>query len=285
MSPDAPRSFERLLATIRRLRGPDGCAWDRGQSPATLRAALVEEAWEAVSAIDAGDGPNLLEELGDLYLLVTMIAWMHEERSAFSVADVLEGIVGKLVRRHPHVFGDADPGSVAGILAQWERIKRSEKADGGTSSALDGVPGSLPPLERAAELQKKAAKVRFDWPSIDPVWDKLAEEIAELRAAASAAGNSEAGASQPAADGAVPAAEPSRVEEELGDLLFTVVNLARFLHVDPGLALNRANGKFERRFREIERRLAARGIASSQAGLDAMDAVWNQLRDEEKNAK
>jgi len=265
MNPDASRSFERLLAVIRRLRGPDGCAWDREQSPATLRAGLVEEAWEAVSAIDTGDEANLREELGDLYLLVTMIASMHEERSAFSVADVLEGIVEKLVRRHPHVFADAQPGSVDGILAQWDRIKREERAHETPRSVLGGVPGSLPPLERAASLQKKAAKVGFDWPSVGPVWDKLAEESTELREAAGGG-------------------DPARVEEELGDLLFTVVNLARFLKIDPALALNRTNAKFERRFREIERRLAAQGIAPAEAGLEAMDAVWNQLREEERNA-
>jgi len=264
--PTDPRdSFERLLAIVRRLRGPGGCAWDREQSPATLRGGLVEEAWEAVSAIDAGDDENLREELGDLYLLVTMIAAMHEERSSFTVADVLEGVADKLVRRHPHVFGDADPGSVPGILAQWDRIKRDEKGSDVPRSALDGVPGSLPPLERAAALQHRAAKVGFDWPATGPVWEKLSEEIVELSEAADSG-------------------DEGRVEDELGDLLFTVVNLARFLSVDPGLALNRSNGKFARRFREIERRLAARGIAPAEAGLEAMDAIWNQLRDEERNA-
>jgi tetrapyrrole methylase family protein/MazG family protein len=265
MPTTARDSFERLLAIIRRLRGPDGCAWDREQSPSTLRAGLVEEAWEAVSAIDAGDEANLREELGDLYLLVTMIAWMHEERSSFTVADVLEGIADKLVRRHPHVFGDAKPGSVSGILAQWDHIKRDERGGDEPRSVLDGIPGSLPPLERSAALQKRAAKVGFDWPAADPVWDKLAEETRELRDA-SASG------------------DERRIEDELGDLLFTVVNLARFLKADPGLALNRSNEKFTRRFREIERRLAARGIAPAEAGLNAMDEVWNQLRDEERNA-
>jgi tetrapyrrole methylase family protein/MazG family protein len=265
MPDDAPASFERLLAIVRRLRGPDGCAWDREQSPATLRAGLVEEAWEAVSAIDAGDEANLREELGDLYLLVTMIAWMHEERSSFAVADVLSDIADKLVRRHPHVFGDAATSSVPGILAQWDRIKRDERGGGGPASLLDGIPGSLPPLERSAALQARAAKVGFDWPSSGPVWDKLAEEARELGEAAVSG-------------------DARRVEEELGDLLFTVVNLARFLKADPSLALNRANGKFARRFRAIERRLAERGIAAAEAGLEAMDEIWNQLRDEERNA-
>jgi MazG family protein len=163
------------------------------------------------------------------------------------------------------VFGDADPGSVPGILAQWDRIKRDEKGSDVPRSALDGVPGSLPPLERAAALQHRAAKVGFDWPATGPVWEKLSEEIVELSEAADSG-------------------DEGRIEDELGDLLFTVVNLARFLSVDPGLALNRSNGKFARRFREIERRLAARGIAPAEAGLEAMDAIWNQLRDEERNA-
>jgi tetrapyrrole methylase family protein/MazG family protein len=265
MEHDPRESFERLLSIVRRLRGPDGCAWDREQSPITLRAGLVEEAWEAVSAIDAGDEANLREELGDLYLLVTMIACMHEERSSFTVADVLESIVDKLVRRHPHVFGDAKPGSVPGILAQWDRIKLGERGDNGRPSVLDGIPGSLPPLERAAALQGRAAKVGFDWPAADPVWDKLTEETRELR-------------------DALGSGDARRVEDELGDLLFTVVNLSRFLKADPGLALNRANEKFARRFREVERRLAARGITPAEAGLESMDKVWNQLRDEERNA-
>jgi tetrapyrrole methylase family protein/MazG family protein len=263
---DDPRdSFERLVAIIRRLRSPGGCAWDRAQTPATLREGLVEEAWEAVSAIDAGDEANLREELGDLYLLVTMIAWMCQERSAFTVTDVLEGIADKLVRRHPHVFGEAQTTSVFGILAQWDRIKRDERGGDGRTSVLDGIPGSLPPLERSAALQRRAANVGFDWPAADPVWDKLAEEARELREAADSG-------------------DARRTEDELGDLLFTVVNLARFLKADPAVSLNRANGKFARRFREIERRLAMRGIAPADAGLAAMDEIWNQLRDEERNA-
>ncbi len=265
MGNTARDSFERLLSIIRRLRGPDGCAWDREQSPASLRAGLVEEAWEAVSAIDAGDTANLREELGDLYLLVTMIALMHEERSSFTVADVLQGVADKLVRRHPHVFADAKPGSVHGIIAQWDRIKRDERKDDGSRSLLDGIPGSLPPLERSTALQKKAAKVGFDWPAADPVWDKLTEETRELREAAASG-------------------DARRIEDELGDLLFTVVNLARRLNVDPGLSLNRSNGKFARRFHAIEQRLAERGIAPADAGLEAMDEIWNQLRDEERNA-
>ncbi len=257
-------AFTRLAAIIRRLRAPDGCAWDREQTPSTLRASLVEEAWEAVSAIEAADDPNLREELGDLFLLVTMIAYMREQEGAFSVADVLDGICEKLIRRHPHVFSNARQQSVTGILEQWDRIKGEEKPGGAEpASVLDGVPGALPPLERAQEVQKRAAKVGFDWPSVEPVWDKLAEEMRELRAAAT-------GGKQRA------------VEEELGDLAFTVVNLSRLMGVDASLALRAANQKFSRRFREVERRLASEGRTPAEAGLERMDAIWDQLKAEER---
>jgi len=275
---DASGAFARLVSIIQRLRAPDGCPWDRQQSPRTLRAALLEEAWECISAIDARDDPNLEEELGDLYLLATMMAWMKEEDGAFTVESVLSRISDKLVRRHPHVFGEAQVGSAEQVLIQWDAIKAQEKAEqagshahGGGSrragaaphpSSLDGVPSSFPPLERAAKLQKKAAKVGFDWPGPEPVWAKIEEELRELRDAVSTS----------AAD---------RVEDEVGDLLFSVVNLARLLKVDPALALHRTNVKFDRRFREVERRLAREGTGPKDAGLQRMDALWNQVKSEE----
>jgi tetrapyrrole methylase family protein / MazG family protein len=262
---DAPLDgFRRLLALVQRLRSPDGCPWDLAQTPRTLREGLVEEAWEAVSAIDAADEANLAEELGDLYLLVTLIAWIKEQEGAFSVAAVLEGICGKLVRRHPHVFGDSPARSVNEILAQWQSIKQAEKGPAAPASALDGVPGSLPPLEKAASVQRKAAKVGFDWPGQAPVWDKLDEELAELREAAGRENH-------------------RLVEEELGDVLFTVVNLSRFLGVDPALALAATVRKFERRFRGLEERLRQRGLTPVEAGLAGMDEIWNQLKVEERS--
>jgi len=263
--------FTRLLSIVQRLRAPDGCPWDRQQSPATLRAALIEEAWECISAIDAGDDPNMEEELGDLYLLVTMMSWMKEEQGAFTVSSVLSQISEKLVRRHPHVFGTAAADNAEQVLVQWDAIKAQEKAhkasrDAGSAaphpSSLDGVPASFPPLERANKLQKKAAKVGFDWPGPEPVWEKIDEELKELRQA-------------------IGSGQGEQVEAELGDLLFSVVNLARLLHVDPTLALHRTNVKFDRRFREVERRLAARGTTPRDAGLQAMDALWNQVKAEE----
>ncbi|MGO9309253.1 MAG: nucleoside triphosphate pyrophosphohydrolase [Spirochaetia bacterium] len=275
---DAPAAFARLLGIIQRLRDPDGCPWDREQSPRTLRASLIEEAWECVSAIDSADDPNMEEELGDLYLLVTMMAWMKEQEGAFTVESALTHIADKLVRRHPHVFGGTPKGSAEEVLVQWDAIKAREKegafppAAGAAShpplprangpSSLDGVPTSFPPLEKAFKLQKKAAKVGFDWPGPQQVWAKIDEELNELRTAVQNGG-------------------PGETEAELGDFLFSVVNLSRLLHVDPALALHRTNVKFERRFREVERRLAADGAGPREAGLDRMDALWNQVKAEE----
>jgi tetrapyrrole methylase family protein/MazG family protein len=285
--PDAPAAFSRLLAIIQELRAPDGCPWDREQSPRTLRAALMEEAWECVSAIDRGDRENLEEELGDLYLLVTMMSWMGEQEGAFSVESVLMRIADKLVRRHPHVFSTGADGkarpkaeSPGQVLLQWDQIKAKEKemradgggfgADGGSSvadpatrpSSLDGVPSSFPPLEKAAKLQKKAAKAGFDWPGPEPVWEKINEELEELRSAVRAGVHGE-------------------IEGELGDILFSVVNLSRLLNVDPAVALHRTNTKFERRFRDVERKLLAEGSSPADAGLARMDALWNQVKAEE----
>ncbi len=262
-SGDPSAAFGLLLETIRRLRGPNGCAWDKAQSPSTLRASLVEEAWETVSAIEAQDQDNLEEELGDLYLLATMISWMKEQEGAFSVSSVLTRIRDKLVRRHPHVFENAGGNSVKEILVRWDQIKAAEKGTGPASaSALDHLPGALPPLSRAFALQRKAAKVGFDWPDARPVRDKVAEEMVELAAAEESE-------------------DHARIEEELGDLLFSIVNLSRFLKVDPAIALHRTNDKFERRFREVERRLEAQGVRPADAGLERMDALWNQVKSEE----
>jgi tetrapyrrole methylase family protein / MazG family protein len=263
MFSDAPASFERLYQIIRRLRGPGGCPWDLEQTPETLRTSLVDEVWECVSAIDSRDNRNLEEELGDLYLLVTMVSWMKEQEGAFTVASTLDHISDKLVRRHPHVFGSARSDTVERVLEQWDAIKATERGDASrAASALDRVPRSLPPLEKSAELQKKAAKVGFDWPGPQPVWDKIEEEMGELREAV-AGGNAR------------------RVEDEVGDLLFSVVNLARLLKVNPSVALHGTNRKFERRFREVERRLAAAGTSPKDAGLSRMDELWNQVKAEE----
>ncbi|HEY9594846.1 MAG TPA: nucleoside triphosphate pyrophosphohydrolase [Spirochaetia bacterium] len=264
---DTPASFQRLFGIIQRLRAPDGCPWDREQTPQSIRGNLIEEAWECIAAIDAGDDVNMEEELGDLYLIVTMMAWMKEQQGAFTVASTLEGISDKLIRRHPHVFGTAHASTPAEGIANWDRIKAQEKGHAAPTvpSALAKVGRGLPPLERSYELQKKAAKVGFDWPDASPVWEKIEEESGELR-------------------DAISAGDATAVEEEMGDLLFSLVNLSRLLKVDPAVALHRCNVKFERRFREVERRLIAEGSSPAEAGLARMDALWDQVKSEEEQS-
>ncbi|MBN1834518.1 MAG: nucleoside triphosphate pyrophosphohydrolase [Spirochaetales bacterium] len=262
---DAPQepagAFAELYSIVKALRAPGGCPWDREQTPYSLRTNLIEEAYEAVSAIEEADDPNLEEELGDLYLLVTMIGYMKEQEGRFAVADSLHHICAKLIRRHPHVFGDSVKETADEVIEQWDHIKDHVEGKKPKKSALERVPRSLPPLERAFEIQNKASKVGFDWKNPGPVWEKLEEEIAELRQADLAA-------------------DPEAVEEEFGDLLFTVVNLGRLMGIDPTLALNRTNQKFIARFQEMERRLIERGFQIGKADLDTMDRVWNEIKAE-----
>lgn len=266
-------AFARLYRTVRRLREPDGCPWDREQTPESMRAMLLEEAFEAIAAIDAGDDANLREELGDVLLIVTMIARMKEQEAAFGADDVLAEVVDKLRRRHPHVFPPAShsgsaggyPTDAGGVLQQWERIKRSERgARGRQPSALDAAGRTPDQLRRAAELQTAAAKVGFDWDDPRPVFAKVAEELAEVEQAA--------------------AAGPQRSEEEAGDLLFAAVNLARHLKVDPLLALRGANERFRRRFQEVERRVREAGATPEALPLPELDRHWEAVkRDEKRN--
>jgi MazG family protein len=265
MEDNSEPAFRRLFEIVRRLRSPDGCQWDREQTPATLRGSIIEEAYECAGAITAGDDANLAEELGDLYLLATMVAWMKEQDGTFSVREVLDAVSDKLVRRHPHVFAEAQAKTSAEVVSQWERIKSSERPDRDPSSALARLSGSLPPLERAARIQELVSRVGFDWKSPQPVWEKLREEAAELEEAAAAG-------------------DRGKVEDEVGDLLFTVVNLSRLLGVDPGVALHGTNEKFSRRFRGVEERLKAQGLTPAQAGLERMDRLWNQIKAEEQNS-
>jgi tetrapyrrole methylase family protein/MazG family protein len=259
---DVPQAFARLYGIVKTLRGPGGCPWDREQTPESLRTNLVEEAYECVSAVEERDDENLKEELGDLLLVTTMIAYMREQEGVFDLEGVLAGICSKLIRRHPHVFGEAVKETPQEVIEQWDHIKDHVEGKKHKHSILERVPRTLPPLERAFEIQNKVAKVGFDWGDHEPLWAKLQEEIEELRAA---------GASGSA----------KQVEQELGDLLFTVVNLGRRLEVDPTLALNRTNQKFIARFREMERRLAERGLRPEDSDLETMDGVWNQIKAEE----
>ena len=243
----------RLKEIVARLRAPDGCPWDREQTHESLRAALVEECYEVIEAIEKADDANLREELGDLLLHVVLHAHMAAERKAFSFDQVIEGICEKLVRRHPHVFGDATAGDTTEVLRQWEQIKREEKGD--RTSIMDGLPAALPALLRAQNVQKKAARVGFDWDRPEQVFEKLDEEIGELREAV-----------------------------ELGDLLFTVVNLSRKLKVDGETALTLATKKFTRRFRAVEAEITAQGRKIEEASPEEMNALWDKHKAESREA-
>jgi MazG family protein len=252
--------LEQLLRIMARLRAPDGCPWDREQSHASLRQSVIEEAYEVAAAINSGDSENLREELGDLLLQVVFHAQLAGEEGRFDFDDCARAIVEKLVRRHPHVFGTENAADSAAVLTRWEEIKRAEK---GTeqASVLDGVSEGLPGLMRADKVQKRAAKVGFDWNELPPVVAKVREEIAEV-------------------EEAVAAADARKIEEEVGDLLFAVVNLARKLKVDGEVALQRATDKFSARFREIERIARERGLTMEKLSLAELDAIWDEVKRE-----
>ncbi len=267
---DGSAPIGRLLAIMTRLRDPDGgCPWDLEQNFATIAPYTIEEAYEVAEAAQSGDMAALKEELGDLLLQVVFHSRMAEEQGAFAFGDVAEAICAKMIRRHPHVFGDAKVATAADQTRAWEAQKAAERAakgKGARTSALDGVPLALPALTRALKLQSRAADVQFDWDSAAPILAKLAEEIGELTAEATR------GASQ------------ERLTDEFGDILFVTVNVARHLKVDPEAALRSTNAKFERRFREVERRLAAQGTEPARATLAEMDALWDAIKREEKSA-
>ncbi|GHV29902.1 nucleoside triphosphate pyrophosphohydrolase [Spirochaetia bacterium] len=269
-------SFKALYDTVVRLRAPDGCPWDREQSPATLRGDLIEETYECIEAIDEKDPAHIREELGDLFLLVTMLSYMHEQAGFFSVADALRDITEKLIRRHPHVFGEVgnprfQVKDSAEVLDNWAKIKVEQEGRKPKDSLMDEVPLGLPPLDRAYKLQKKAAGAGFDWPDVPGVMGKLEEELGEVTAAikeAEAAGN--------AADSNAAAREA--LEGELGDLLFSAVNLCRFLKVEPSVALQRTNAKFVRRFKHVEKRMKETNQTMKPGNLEAMDVFWEEAK-------
>jgi len=268
-------SFKELYDVIVRLRSPEGCSWDREQTPLSLRGALIEETYECVEAIDKQDPAHIKEELGDIFLLVTMIAYMHEQEGLFSVADVLNGSVEKLIRRHPHVFGE-NSGNGSGLtpeetLENWARIKIEKEGRKPKDSILDEVRRGLPPLDKAWKLQKKAAKVGFDWPDTAGVIAKVKEELEEVEEAISAAG---AKAGETAAEKSAHA----DLEGELGDLLFSVVNLCRFFNMEPSVALQRTNTKFTERFKYVEKSMKENGQEMNAQNLAVMDQYWNMAK-------
>ncbi len=268
----AGEAFAGLYRIIARLRAPDGCPWDREQTPLTMRGDLIEEAYELVEAIVEGEAGHVREEAGDLVLVATMISYMFEQEGRFLVAESLEETCAKLIRRHPHVFGEAEAATSAEVLSQWAEIKEKVEGRRKKDSLLDEVSAALPTLERAYKLQKKAAKVGFDWPEAAGAWAKAREELAEAEV--------EARAIQ--AGGGDEAAKKARLEEELGDLLFSVINLARKEGIDPGLALAQANDKFSRRFRHVEKRMAEAGKKLEAGALELMDAYWDEAKAAEK---
>jgi tetrapyrrole methylase family protein/MazG family protein len=259
--PPVQEAFSGLYDVVVRLRAPDGCPWDREQSPSSLRGDLIEETYECIEAIDEKDAPHIREELGDLYLLATMIAYMHQEEGTFSVAEVLEGVTEKLIRRHPHVFGETKVKDSAEVLENWAKIKVEQEGRKPKDSILDQVSRGLPPLDRAFGLQKKAAKAGFDWPDVKGVTAKIREELEETEAVLGAAESS-----------------AEELEGELGDLLFSAVNLCRYLKVDPSAALQRTNVKFEKRFKYVEKKMKEGGREMTGENLPAMDEYWEEAK-------
>lgn len=264
----AQAEIERLLTIMAALRTPvTGCPWDLAQDFSTIAPYTIEEAYEVADAIARGSREELRSELGDLLLQVVFHARMAQEEGSFAFADVVRTLNDKMVRRHPHVFAEAAIADAAAQTESWETIKAAERAArlATDPSVLADVPLALPALMRAEKLTKRAARIGFDWPDVTQVFDKLDEEVAETRAAL-ASGDADA------------------VEDEVGDMLFVLANLARKAGVDPETALRRANGKFERRFRAVEALLAARGRSPGEADLEEMEALWGEVKRAERQA-
>ncbi|MEN6601495.1 MAG: nucleoside triphosphate pyrophosphohydrolase [Bryobacteraceae bacterium] len=253
--------FRRLVEIMDRLRSPGGCPWDAKQTFDTIKSYLVEETYEVLDAVDARNWDALREELGDLMLQAVFFARMAQEENRFQIGDSLDTINEKLVRRHPHVFADGDAKTPEEVKRRWDQIKAEEKAErnGGPVGLLASVPRSMPALVEASQIASRAAGVGFDWENTEQVVEKLHEELRELAEA-------RRGAAQ------------DRLEDELGDLLFVVVNIARFLKVDPEQALRRTNAKFRKRFGHIEQRLRKQGKTFEQVSIDEMEALWQEAK-------
>ncbi|MBS1841391.1 MAG: nucleoside triphosphate pyrophosphohydrolase [Acidobacteria bacterium] len=261
--------FEKLVKLQARLRAPNGCPWDREQTHMTLRTYLIEEAYEVLEALEGGDDGKFAEELGDLLLQVVFHADIAREERRFDAADVIQGIHDKMVRRHPHVFGKKRAKDAKAVLKSWEKIKAEERKAKGRkdevkpASLLDGVSHALPGTMEGFQLTRRASRIGFDWDSAEGVLDKLAEEAGELRKE-------------------IASADAKRIEEETGDLLFAAVNLARFLHVDPEIALKKANVKFAARFREMERMARRSGRELAEVPRAQMESLWDKAKSAEQ---
>jgi MazG family protein len=262
MNPSEPKlspaeGFQRLVEIMARLRAPAGCPWDREQTFATLKKYLLEESYEVMDSIDAGDWEGLKEELGDLMLQPVFLAQMASEEKLFDIADSLEAITSKLIRRHPHVFGDGEAKTADDVTRKWDEIKATEKPR--PKGLLASVLRSVPALVEAQQIAKKAAAAGFDWENVGQVFDKMREELDELERAR-AGGSLE------------------EIEDELGDLLFVIVNIARFLKIDPEQALRRTNAKFRTRFAHVESGVEAQGKTLQEAGIEEMERLWQEAK-------
>lgn len=278
-------AFQRLVAVVARLRAPDGCPWDREQTLQTIEPYTLEETYEVLEAIDSGDDTAIAEELGDLLLQVVLYSQIAADEGRFDLIPVVNGITDKLIRRHPHVFGEGQAHTADQVLRNWEQAKQQEKQ---RDSALDGIPLALPALARAVRLQSKASKVGFEWPQREVLWAKLHEEIQELAAemfphGAPPTDRSEiegrpATIEQPPIDDA----RHQRMEDELGDILFVVANMARRWGINPEDALRRSNQKFARRFQAIERQVKSAGRQMKETSLEEMEVIYDELKRAER---
>jgi tetrapyrrole methylase family protein / MazG family protein len=255
---DKGSSFESFQEIVAHLRAPDGCPWDQEQTHQSLRKHLLEESYEVIAAIESNDLPALREELGDLLLQIMLNSQIASEEGEFTANDVVKGIYDKIIRRHPHVFGDLKIGGVEGVLKNWEKLKEKEReaSQAGPQGLLEGVPVALPALSQALEYQDRAARVGFDWPQVEGVLDKIKEEILEIQKAVT----------------------PSQLSDELGDLFFALVNFARWKEVEPEFALRGANSKFKRRFAFIEQAAKKQHKNLSELSLDEMESLWEESK-------
>ncbi len=261
-------NIEKLVSLVEQLRGDNGCPWDKEQTRETLKPMLIEEAYEVLDALDTEDPVELKEELGDLLFQVVFHAQIAQERGEFDMAGVIDRSHEKMVRRHPHIFGDADLKTSEDVLKNWEDIKAAEKGIPSASrpeserSLLDGIPSKLPAMHRAYQMTAKASRVGFDWPRLEDILEKLREETSELLEARSGQ-------------------DAEEIADEVGDLLFVAVNVARFLGIDPETALNRSNSKFYSRFRYVESAIKQQGRELKNATLAEMDALWDEAKKKE----
>lgn len=257
------KKFTELVELMKKLRGPGGCPWDREQTVESLKPYLIEETYEVIEAIDEGSADMLKEELGDLLLQVVFHSELAREKGEFDISDVIEGLINKLISRHPHVFGDAEARSAEDVLVQWHKLKAEEKKVKERESVLEGIPPHLPSLMKAHKVTEKASRVGFDWEHIDQVFDKVREEMGEF-------------------EDAVRKNDPKEMESEMGDLLFSLVNVGRFIEVNPEEALRKTISRFIKRFRYIEESLAQKGKDFKDTSLQEMDEFWNVAKSLEK---